>query len=900
MCFATGTPTGSGPDADDTNQTKITAEMVGPQMLEQQRVLNEATVTDQRKRTKNKLQNAIEVDEEKDSPEILARDIQQQARTLEGKMQNLKRALDEDGIKLFVQQTGQEAERNKILSTIDSELAAVHEIYAINGDIEKWTQGSLQAETFIKDIEFMYKNAKSEKADTIIQDLKEYHEQHREEFKQSNRRSDPNITLAEIERWESTNSEITPEQFVGIIRNYYNIKTADDHKMLQQLEEYLKDPAHAETIRLWETKGGDKSNKITMIRELSDIARVGAIKQEIEAHRKLRADMDEIARTKDILLMLKQNTGNLASDMQNVENLFREKSDLFAKDQDLTATHGSYDALGFKFYSALEMWSAFKEVYDAFHTAWHDHSHHKTAELAKNIGASLEWVPMYGTPAGIALKKNQESHNEKEKNEYMEYLKQNSFNYDQLFNHHDGQLHLNHHNPNRIRAILEFAAGKGWLYDLDLSAGENVKKVMGQNLAGMLTDMDENELLNYYNSLRGTNASGRENEIKAAHDKVKDIENIPFFISEIEIEMKRSNLWAAVGIASRAIERGLWGETVPWVMTTIMRVLRENKEIRKKASVDFYDKLGALSLYHSDSSMGGLKIARKDFYKWSQYGGDENLSTVTTSMRVLKDIEEEIRTKTGQSFDEEGKGDNSKYKLDSYVAKMFASQPVVINGKKFSIFSHKYDYFTHSKLGQGNVSIDKEDEDYYANQTGNLRADAIVVKAIFSLGSTGQLENEAWATKYATTILGLNEELISNGMLEEARNFRKIMGGKLKIWLESAVLRNANAIVMLKFLTDKGFFLEELFKQKFIHRDVLVNAVKEQVTNHKLASELLRTLDKKRSKENTDDESGNGTGATATVAPAETQQQREARETREGKTMWPGGIENLPKTTQAP
>jgi hypothetical protein len=825
----------------ERQQAEAEAAVTTNEELEKKRILREETEKEQ-KRTRKKI-NTVITDEEKNTPEKNAMVLQEKATNLVNNVKNIYAMFEEDAVKQYVKANNLQGEREEYLSFWRKEVEKAEKIRGKTDDFAKWQKGNLDINTFIEDIKIAY--AGQEGAEEIIQKLEKYRTDNKDKIDNAPKIFDPEDTYENITRWESGKSIIRPAQFVQVIRNFYGPNPdPDQKKRIKKMEEYIELPEIKEASAEWDDGNVGEATLLLrkqIIKQLSGDADTVEIKRLILENRKAREEVEKIANLKEMLATVADNVAGKSEAVLKVEKLFREMSERMVKDYEVEHSHGSFEIFNVKFYSAFQVWEALKQVKEAYVTAWHEGSHHKSAEFAKGIGAALEWVPFIGTDANISLKKAQDSHNEKAKNEFKDYLKSEKFTFSQLFEDGDNQLHLNHHDPNKVRAILEYAASRGWLYDLDLSAGESIKKVIGHNLAELLKDYDEKELLNYFDTLRGENSGGRDAEIEASYKKVKNIENIPFFISEIEREMNDSNLWAAVGIAKRAVERGLEGEVIPWVMTTVMRVLRNNRPIRERASVDFFDKLGELSLYHSDSTLGSVKAHRKEYYKWSQHGSDENLETVGMMPSVVKDIENEIRTKTGMSFEEPGKGENSQYKLDRYVAQMLATQPVEINGHQFSIFTDRYKYFTYKELGQGEVDVGKEDEDYYREIAGNHRADTIVFKKIFGLTGSGQLTYESRASFFAKNMFNMPGDLESRGLADAKKNYLELTGKKMQHWMK-VWLSDTRSEPVAEIIINGRYFCKELIKKGFVDISIIEKAIIQGWGGDKLAKKILRQV----------------------------------------------------------
>ncbi len=713
----------------------------------------------------------------------------------------------------------------------------------VTEDLLKWEKGNLHPKAFVETVRALYSGR--ENSDEIITSLYEYLFDNAWEIEEYCNIPQPEETMEKLEMWErgdiSTNQKeagkIHPIEFIEAMKTFYGGKNQE-----QMLERFRRE--HDDELHRWESL--NESEKIMLQQEISNIIAPEEVKRRIEKNREIRQEISRRARLDELLGILQGQTDKWQGALKNLEGKIAKRMEELEKEGKRTGHHHAgwagfrniFSGLGIKLYSPLEVWEAFKMVKEAYVDAFHTHTHHEAAEIAKQVGAVARRLP-YGDEVDVALKQKLESANEKEKNDYKkEYLETNHFTFKELFASPNNLMDQNHHNPNKVRAILEYAASRGFLYDLDESVDSVEKTTLSRSLNHLLHDYDDHELQNFYLTLRGQNSSGREKEMKDAYERIHDIENVPYFISEIKREMEDMNLWGVIGVAKRATERGLYGEVIPWITTTVLRQLREHPEIREHASVAFFDKLGALSLYNTANTGGAFKADRNKFYRWTRSKKDGSLVALAEMdvkiARIVGDVEHDIQAKVGQLPQDD---------LDRYVAQILAAQPIQIKGVAFSIFDPKYDYYTDTPRGQGESHPEKEDEDYFREISDNLLADTIVVKEILTVTGSGQFKHEARAENYLKNMLKLPGTLAGQGLGAAASNFRRITQKKLIPYIKAWLADSRSQPLAQATINQTQPAIATLIREGFIPLSIIETALREKWQGQALATMLLRQVD---------------------------------------------------------
>ncbi|HVW66785.1 MAG TPA: hypothetical protein VHA78_03570 [Candidatus Peribacteraceae bacterium] len=467
---------------------------------------------------------------------------------------------------------------------------------------------------------------------------------------------------------------------------------------------------------------------------------------------------------------------------------------------------------GVRFYSLNDIYHGAVEYWEALKHTWEHTRHTKSAAVANAIGNAMQWLPFYGRETSLQLNQNIRSKNRENTSKEKERLKESNVSWPELFGEdmHGGLLHeyLHGSNYDYARAVLEYAASRGWLYDLDDCLSSDVKTVFGYTLNEICADWTDMEVKNYYISLRAQNSGGRDDEMGKAEKEIFDNRDVPLFISEIESELSVYNIWAAAGICKRAIDRGLWGEISPWVTTTLMGKLRDDPMLRKLCNDSFFDRIGKISMYTTAPTLGWLKADGRPLDKWCRRNDEDYLKDSHIGNIILQ-LEHDVRAlaKHPEDFDT----DEGKEKMRLMTARILAGQTVeVANGKHISIFESKFDTYRASVRNTfaSPAKPYEEDSDYYVGQSEQWLNPENVWKKILAHKSTGEFEREDLAKPFITKVVDKAKELCELSHSEPAMkdaydNYIKETRTKLDLWLIGAKAHATGERIASTVLTDQ-------------------------------------------------------------------------------------------------
>lgn len=516
-------------------------------------------------------------------------------------------------------------------------------------------------------------------------------------------------------------------------------------------------------------------------------------------------------------------------------------------------------SMGIAFYSVYEVIEAYKQVKSAYIDAWEQRVRLKAAGLANLAGKAFQKLP-YGQDVEQVLESSINRKNDEVKDQYVSFLKNRNVGFRDLFVNTGNILTQNRHDSNRARAVLEYAASKGWLYHLQNEefVDINHKRILRKwRLRDLLpAEWDEARANDYFSLLKSQNSNGEKQETGAAKNNIQARENTPAFIKNIEFELDGLNVWAALGIAERALERGLYAEVSPWIATTIYRKMQESKELRDLIPITWLDQIGSLGAYASYMTIGHIKSERPAIESWLS-SGDDNIRNAGDLGKAISLIEEEILRSTNRSF----KTPEEKYALNNFVAKVLAGQTLdeetpdlgLRRGTRITIFSDRYTAYRNNGniLGMRDLTgpgFKAEDSDYYTQRSDNILSSGTTY--IMQHTANAQFVEPSKTQCYVAHILELYRELQAKGLKAEAENFRREMGEKLTINTEEKLGDSrTTGLVKFKTIVDKKetneLIYPTLVREGFIPIEIFVETFWKNAPNSGtgFAEALLDTFD---------------------------------------------------------
>lgn len=426
---------------------------------------------------------------------------------------------------------------------------------------------------------------------------------------------------------------------------------------------------------------------------------------------------------------------------------------------------------GWKLYSIMDIYEGAKSVIESYKRTWNQHRQLASANVAKRLGKFISWLP-YGDEVQQVLDSELKGKNDEVKDKYLNFLKTQNMTFPQVFGD-NGELFRVKSDPNLSRAVLEYAASRGWLYNIDEIGVDG--KILGMfQLQSLASDYERHELDNYFQKLREENRNGGKSE----KDRIKSRENkdaFPDFLVALQEQFRDQNLWGVVGVMERAIERGLSDVVVTRMAVEFMRQLRDNPEVASYFgnNRDLIDQIGALSMYNTAFTLGWFKQNRRDIQKWlkeRRYNPNADMREAGPLFQVADVIERNIRRQLGDAAFERMRQEK---RLDDVVAKILTGQLVYTDAEgkmvdqarataAFSLFDPDYDFYRNDKYITTFHNVNKpfdEDTDYYTEDTEQILMNSSNVKTILEFTSTRAMKDETRGTSLMAKFLKQEEKL---------------------------------------------------------------------------------------------------------------------------------------------
>jgi hypothetical protein len=683
---------------------------------------------------------------------------------------------------------------------------------------------------------------------------------------------DMHYAAKQIEAWK--NGELPPLElrafltdcgFLNTVQLATKQEEADNSKsqVLHALDESMANlqssstPFSRDTKSAWETR--NYSDKLTVVQSIEDQkiqnedndGKNSTLKNYLDL---ILKDIDSKTQAWDAALKT-TNLGKFLDDFDKEAQLKEGKGG----EGFLNTIRGLPSAVGMKFYSIEEIILAGKSVIDAYKESYRQKQQLNAAGLSKQMGKLIHWLPWAGDVQQI-LDKELDAKNDEVKSKYAEYLKNRNASYFELFGP-KGELVKNMKDGNRARGVLEYASHRGWLYDIDLHTqaadGHDGFTLTDGTIISFWDlvpkDWDDIRTKDEFSKLITEQGIGKDAETEKYYKRYYNVNDTPQFVELVDQEMEKLNLWAVRGIVKRSIERGLTAEVTSWHATQIMDHIRSSQELRRIATKDWYDQMGTLAFYRTSFTLGGFKLDRDRMKEWREewkdVEGDARIEDAGVLGRIISQLERDISQRTRRTW----KNDEERKELRRYIGQILGAQTITIEGQTFSIFEDRYSWYRNSGLiknqGDPHPGVDTEDPDYFTQVTDNLLAGQRPVTAILARTGQGTWKESEKASHYIGNILYTYDNLVKNGKMEEAENFRKDMGQKVSATMMEQALGDNRTSAMVDLIT-KGAkpgqpALKALVLSGFFDIEPIVQTIWDDApqTGTGLAIRVLRSID---------------------------------------------------------
>lgn len=504
--------------------------------------------------------------------------------------------------------------------------------------------------------------------------------------------------------------------------------------------------------------------------------------------------------------------------------------------------------LGIQWLSLSDIAVIFKSLKDAVEEVGKQQEQLRRAGAASYFGKLVSKFPGYEEVGQILDATNEKKNNDVKKG-YMEYLNSPaiSIGFDGMFKPGTGLLHKHKNDPNRAMAILEVAAQKGMLYDINGDESFDEVKILGKwpLMDYLPPEWNASQRQNYYETLRYMTLQGREKQADAA--KPMPVYSTPEkSISVIKKLIEGRDLWFAKGYMAKVMGKGKTGELSALMADAVFERMQKDEWLRSVTPEAWFDSIGGLGAGNVAFSMGFMKWKRKDILKWTKENqGVTNppLDKVNAYTMVRERVKNDILLLDPKIVSEKNIEDTDVTALDSAVARVMASQMVTLNnGKTISIFSPRYAPYNKGPNNQKDLKIDASDMDFYEERSEAMMSDPKVVNLILHTNYSGRFDDLDRAGFFITNVAETAKELDDAAvkspsqkkeMEEAAALFRANMGGKIQNWLEGEMRTASKATVATERTKEGKYALLELFNAGILKVEFLAEK------GGKLAEDLL-------------------------------------------------------------
>ncbi len=435
---------------------------------------------------------------------------------------------------------------------------------------------------------------------------------------------------------------------------------------------------------------------------------------------------------------------------------------------------------------------------DAILQKWEQGKERKAHRIADNL-AQGAWI---AKPIEYTLKKQARAANEKQTSEFADYLKTAGLNYDRLIGKQNG-LFWRLGNINEKRAVLEFAAEKGWLYDLSPVYGNDV---YGVNFIKEFGPEAYSDLVQHYEE-------GKKKEEKRGYAKVDKRPDIPPMIEDLKHELAERNLFAIKGIFERIQQKAKYAYSHVWALTTFVNELRKDPQLLEILDKGLLDDLGNIGIGQSAWSLTMFKILRDPLMEWKDGANwDNNVMT-----RTIKKIEGRLARLPG--------GIKEKTKEEA-VAKIMAGQTYRDGDVTISIFQSDFDDYRKwwMKYANTTASAAKTDDDFFSPDGSDiLLAGSRILEEIGTRDSTGRPTHQAKSANFFAMVINRYDDLKKADPIAKER-YRSEMQIKLKNWFRTRICSNAASTLQFPEENDieNRNILRELLRRKILLKEDII------------------------------------------------------------------------------
>ncbi len=412
----------------------------------------------------------------------------------------------------------------------------------------------------------------------------------------------------------------------------------------------------------------------------------------------------------------------------------------------------AYQAMNIEWTTPMEIYLGWKKFWDVRKQTYEEKQRRGAARNAQKFGSFVKGISPFTNfenDVEQTLKAAVDNDDSSYKDAYIKLLKSGPEKFDSLFKP-GGFYELNQHDPLRTKAVLEYAAEHGWLYDLDSETATvmGIKLVPGKNLpAG-------EDLETYLETLQSMDGNGSDKSRNEAKSSISTATSWSPIFKRFEKELSLNNLWGAIGVMEKAIDRGKDPATCSKLAVRFFRHMRDNQNIRKYITSDMLDQLGNISFSNVTWGYFPLKLDKESILAWASSQDPNRIENAGTFAATIKEVEARVialETGTGRKID--------TVKIDDLVGRILAGQVVKEEGwsNALSIFSPEFSKYRKQLAGSDPGKV-TGGEDYRQKSEAILYGSTGLSKILF-LTSQGGLQHESFAKPFLADIINRHNEL---------------------------------------------------------------------------------------------------------------------------------------------
>ncbi len=635
----------------------------------------------------------------------------------------------------------------------------------------------------------------------------------------------------------------------------YLQEVTNDLAKLERTTEALRDwekPAQAGGISLQEKRRIGQELKLSNYRDYEQELPEDIIQAADNANRGER--QEAVQKILNVLTVLNTPLNHITTMIRDIPEEASEENPEKRTDTWKTKVNTILSLNGnIRWMSPYDMIKLLKVYQEAFKGAYESQQRLRVNDAVKGSMGILGYLP-YGSVLEQVLKKQVRSTNDEETNKYAEYMKSEAFGYDQIFPP-GGLLDQNRINVNRAKAIIEYAADRGWLYKLDSDNPEDVYGINYKKEFGVQT----------FRELVDRNERGKANEQSEGEKRVTNFSDIAPIIKAIEEALHEKNLWRVHGMLKAIQRKGKIAHGNTLGLVTLMRALRDSKtDVLSIMESNLLDSIGGIGIEQSAWSLTLFKAHRKEIMDWKKRGGDFADVPGFTLAKAMKQIEEMVPDTVK----------HDRHRLDEIVAQVLAGQTAILRDGKgdeveISLFQNIPAFNKFREYRATNVGTTKPgetDDDFFNPDNGAsdvLLMPVQAVELILTRSSPGPFQYSPKAENFLASVLMRYDELERLNDQSAFINFKKEMGGALTHWADQiSVIGNSSSF----FVKDKTKTYKQRWARPYSNLNIL-----EELKNRELISPAVYAAIHKKA-----------AGGQTTPSKEGTAQSRSTRENREG------------------